>query len=429
MFRHPCPGCDKNLWVDEFRVGTKITCPHCGHRFIAPPAGSEAPSRPEAKGSPGAGPRRPRAQPDRPKPKPPPAARPPRDLDFPAIPPAPPRAAKPPPEPPLLETETFHTSEGLERSAPSGRFPAERPKARADDPSSGDGSLAEVIEDVELDEDESAADDSPSAEPERRRKSDRARREGESGVRRKKKRRRQRPPQELGGLLAALAVVAAVWLLLTVAAYFKHQVAYALLVLGGVAAFAGKRWFLAVASEDGLGTRLMCLFVPFYSTYYFFTNLRRTLMPFAVSCCGGVFLLTGVVFWYAHKFEEARTEAAAPSEKLATQDAECAQLLAEPNHAEALEWLKAENKRRAVFKWGKKQAIDLVENLYRRGAVKVYVADISSDQVFGELTAQMVVVLPEDAAARKKLFEWYNSSFGDDVQKDQGQKYLLLTLD
>jgi hypothetical protein len=107
--------------------------------------------------------------------------------------------------------------------------------------------------------------------------------------------------------LAPMLLVGAIWLVLVVVAVFFHAAVYAILVIGSIVTFTGRRLFLRVAREEGVGTWLACLFVPFYSVYYFFTHVSQTIRPFLIGCCGYVFLASGTVLWFYGVFADRAT--------------------------------------------------------------------------------------------------------------------------
>jgi hypothetical protein len=47
-------------------------------------------------------------------------------------------------------------------------------------------------------------------------------------------------------------------------------------------------WFTILASEDGLGTVLACMFVPFYALIYTFNNFERVGIPFIIQFIGSI---------------------------------------------------------------------------------------------------------------------------------------------
>jgi hypothetical protein len=110
-------------------------------------------------------------------------------------------------------------------------------------------------------------------------------------------------------------------------------------------------------------------------------------------------------------------------------DREIASDLAAPNHAEAREWL-----RRPValgFKVSVDEMRTMADELYAAGATTVYVTDIEEFQG-REIAAILVVQLPADEPARKRLFEWENAfakATETEGARDVGQQYLRIILD
>ncbi len=108
--------------------------------------------------------------------------------------------------------------------------------------------------------------------------------------------------------------------------------------------------------------------------------------------------------------------------------------------AEAKAWLAADPKQHVLWK-GDRQAISqLVDSLYAAGAPNVSAADISKEEGF-ELVALFVVTLPDDPAARAKVFKTHNDfwrtyltdvdedELADFQESDRGQKHLTLNFD
>jgi hypothetical protein len=267
-------------------------------------------------------------------------------------------------------------------------------------------------------------------------------------LRKKKKKKRKKKGSFGGESLILAGGLVLVWILLVGLTFVVRPAIYVIVIIGGVATFTGRRWFLRVAYEEGVGTWLACLLVPFYSAYFFCTHLGDTLKPFLIGVVGYAFLGTAGILWLVHGIRDVaegrvpvgfgdmadpvgagRHAAGGGNHAAADRDAEGVELLKGPNKAEALPWLEEPNKRRGIFKWPKEQAITVVKGLFSRGAKQVYVVDISSDARFGELAAQIVVVLPDEPAKRKSLFSWHKEFFVDDAETDVGQKYLLLDLD
>ncbi|PWU21509.1 MAG: hypothetical protein C5B50_01565 [Verrucomicrobia bacterium] len=97
--------------------------------------------------------------------------------------------------------------------------------------------------------------------------------------------------------------------------------------------------------------------------------------------------------------------------------------------AEARQWMK--QPKHVFFKADPKQVAQFVEDFYIAGATQVLMADIEEHEgiQYGEA---MLIVLPKDAAARKKLFEIgdrADAAYQNDPTTDKGQKYLYYSLD
>jgi hypothetical protein len=113
---------------------------------------------------------------------------------------------------------------------------------------------------------------------------------------------KKRPPltgPQKQDIITGLAIAGIVWIALTVISIWVPYAVYALLLVGGLIAVVGRHMFLHVARQEGTGVWLACLLVPFYSTYYFFTRLRETYKAFLIGCCGYVFVITGIVMYFA----------------------------------------------------------------------------------------------------------------------------------
>jgi hypothetical protein len=103
--------------------------------------------------------------------------------------------------------------------------------------------------------------------------------------------------------------------------------------------------------------------------------------------------------------------------------------LAQPNKAEARQWLRGPS--HGVFKGDQQSVIKFVDEFYGAGAVTVYVTGI---ETLGgaEITQTMLLLLPKDSAARARVFEVanrFNRTIQNDPDKDVGQKYLSFVLD
>ncbi|HQR07894.1 MAG TPA: hypothetical protein PLN21_13785 [Gemmatales bacterium] len=103
---------------------------------------------------------------------------------------------------------------------------------------------------------------------------------------------------------------------------------------------------------------------------------------------------------------------------------------------EARAWLDPKNKSNVLWKTSRAQTTKWVEELYAAGATKVLAIYSPKDkEVPINMCAQLLIVLPTDAEARKKVLKAYNridkELWGDDhtKEKDDGQKYIELNMD
>jgi hypothetical protein len=122
--------------------------------------------------------------------------------------------------------------------------------------------------------------------------------------------RRKRPKKRsssgggrLESVLIGLGIAGGVWVLLVAITIFARDAMYGLLIIGGILLLLSRGMFLQVARAEGSGPWLMCLFVPFYSVYFFFTRINETFKSFVIGCVGWFFVLSFGVFWV---FFEAR---------------------------------------------------------------------------------------------------------------------------
>ena len=107
------------------------------------------------------------------------------------------------------------------------------------------------------------------------------------------------------------------------------------------------------------------------------------------------------------------------------------EIMASDKKAEAREWFKADNHVLFKFREGKAGLVKIVDEFYAAGAKKVYVGNIESEEG-KDFAGTILVVLPEDFAARSKLFkidERVGPEFEEDPVADRGQKYLYYSLD
>jgi len=107
------------------------------------------------------------------------------------------------------------------------------------------------------------------------------------------------------------------------------------------------------------------------------------------------------------------------------------EIMASDKKAEAREWLKDDNHVLFKFREGKAGLVKIVNEFYSAGAEKVYVGNIESE-AGKDFAGTLLVVLPEDFAARSKLFqidERVGPEFQEDPVADRGQKYLHYSFD
>lgn len=103
---------------------------------------------------------------------------------------------------------------------------------------------------------------------------------------------------------------------------------------------------------------------------------------------------------------------------------------------EARAWLNPRNSSNVLWKTTRAQTLQYVDDLYDAGAVKVYCVFAPKDGAIPvNMCAELLIVLPTDAAARKKVIKAYNKidkqMWGPDHEpmKDDGRKFLDLSMD
>lgn len=434
MIRLACPTCAKKLMVDDSRAGMVGRCPGCAGKFRVPAAKAPSSSPNNAKAS---------AKPfdelelvddDAPKTRPAPTSKSaPANLfdglelldDSP--PPRPSKPARPaaPKEEPADELELIEDEEPAPprkpaRLAPNRdaitRAPEARRKARLAAPEDDIPEVEAVEEVEEVDEDEARRDQRP---------------------KKKKKKRRPEAAGGTGGLLITIGVAALLWIVLTPFAFKIKVVAYVMIAVGAVLSILGRGTILRLAREEGGMTHFLVLVVPFYETYFFLTRINKTFIPLVMWVVGVFFLGSGGISMWFHRFDEARASGgrlgfgngdvdvmefdipALPQDV----DAKCTLLIARSKQ-EAGAWLKAE--RNAFF--GDAQTRGIVgreiDQAYQAGAKEVVAANVHRDED-GDVMADIIVVLPDDPAARKKVLDWYHT-VRNEGNRQEGKKYILL---
>jgi hypothetical protein len=208
-----------------------------------------------------------------------------------------------------------------------------------------------------------------------------------------------------------MAVAVVLWMVLTPLAFFYLPVAYATLVTGFGICYVGNGGLNRLARQQGM-SRWRLRLIPFYQVYYMSTFGRPALVPFLTWVCGQTFLVSGggaVGFHIAVNAHKPLADLSTPQ----AVDAEAARLLLGKNK-EARAWLRQPENR------NEPESRRLVEGAYGNGAKEVMVVGLDD----ADNGIQFVIVLPADAAARQKLFDWHREV--DPTVKDVGQKYLLL---
>lgn len=104
--------------------------------------------------------------------------------------------------------------------------------------------------------------------------------------------------------------------------------------------------------------------------------------------------------------------------------------------AEAREWLDSKNTQNVLWKTTRAETLQYVEQLYQAGAVKVYAVYAPRDgAVPVNICAELLIELPKDELARKKVIRVYNridnEIWGPDHEpfKDDSRRYLELSMD
>jgi hypothetical protein len=113
-------------------------------------------------------------------------------------------------------------------------------------------------------------------------------------------------------------------------------------------------------------------------------------------------------------------------------DAFCEQMLAKGKSAEARAWaLQAtgSTQLRTIHELDNTKSLEIIQKLYELGAERVMACDIETAPEVGETTNILVVTLPADREARKRLLQYecsHAGGLGFDGVKDKGQRYMFL---
>ena len=111
-------------------------------------------------------------------------------------------------------------------------------------------------------------------------------------------------------------------------------------------------------------------------------------------------------------------------------------LLRKKDRVEALGWLTSSppGVSRGVGEMCDEDSVALVRKLYKWGVTEVIAVEIgiSPNRRF-ESTDTLIVVLPDDAAVRKRVLDWNNKrseKMGyEAIEEDRGQRYVLVWFD
>jgi hypothetical protein len=110
------------------------------------------------------------------------------------------------------------------------------------------------------------------------------------------------------------------------------------------------------------------------------------------------------------------------------QDAEAAHLFADGT-AELRGWLQKDEKR-VIYARPREVSIKITNDLYDWGARKVWAGDPVENTRSGiPFTKKVIVDLPKDPAARKKIIDYHNQvaeQMNDDPIEDEGQRYVVI---
>ena len=110
-------------------------------------------------------------------------------------------------------------------------------------------------------------------------------------------------------------------------------------------------------------------------------------------------------------------------------------LLENPNKAEAYSWLDEcsdESFRNVGELESNEKSLDLIQEIYRAGAVEVIAVEIDKYPDGGENTGKLVIVMPEEPEKRKKVLEWcskISEEQGFAAHEDYGQSHEFVMLD
>ena len=111
------------------------------------------------------------------------------------------------------------------------------------------------------------------------------------------------------------------------------------------------------------------------------------------------------------------------------------ELLVNPNRAEAFSWLDEgsdESFRNVGELETNEQSLDLIQEIYKAGAVEVVAVGIDKYPDGGENTGKLVIVMPEEPEKRRTVLEWcskISEAQGFATHEDFGQRHAFVMLD
>jgi hypothetical protein len=70
--------------------------------------------------------------------------------------------------------------------------------------------------------------------------------------------------------------------------------------VGSLISFVAGIWLIKIAFDDGVGTGLAVVFVPFYGLMFIFSNLDRTGVPFLINLVGQGYIITAIISILTH---------------------------------------------------------------------------------------------------------------------------------
>ena len=111
------------------------------------------------------------------------------------------------------------------------------------------------------------------------------------------------------------------------------------------------------------------------------------------------------------------------------------ELLANPNRAEAHSWLEEcsdESFRNVGELESNEKSLDLIQEIYRAGALEVIAVEIDKYPDGGENTGKLVIVMPKEPNKRRKVLGWcskISEDHGFAAHEDFGQQHEFVMLD